>query len=376
MINNRNPHLPDVNFVDTNTQRLLNEMITGYEIIADRKLMPSDPVRIFINWIADLRVQERVLLNEAARQNLPRYATGDYLDSLSELFKDTYRLQPEAARTTLRFTISAPQQSAVTIPADTRVTVDGEITFATTESATVPIGETSVEVPAVCLTAGIAGNGFIAGQISQIVDLFQFFESVENTTTSAGGSDIETDESLYERYRQSMETFSTAGPLGAYEYHAKTAGAEIVDVKPYSPSPGVVDIRILLKDGKMPDEEMKKLVLDTVSASHTRPLTDLVKVSAPDPVNFGIDLVYYIPKSRENNAAGIQQEVENAVDEYVKWQTQTMGRDINPDKLTALIWGAGAKRAVITSPVFTVVEEYAVAVKAGRNVIYGGIESD
>jgi phage-related baseplate assembly protein len=366
----------EINFVDTNTERLLNEMITGYEIIAGRTLMPSDPARVFINWIADIRVQERILLNEAARQNIARFARGEYLDSLAEIFRDTFRLQPQAARTTLRFTLSAPQNSAVTIPAGTRVTAGGEIVFSTTENATIAPGETSADVPAECQTSGVIGNGFTAGQISQIIDLFEFFGSVENITVSAGGSDLESDDSLYERYRQSLETFSTAGPLGAYEYHARTASARIVDVKPTSPSPGVVDIRILLEGGEMPDEETKKAVLEKVSADNVRPLTDFVSVSAPDAVSFDIDLVYFIPRSRENSAAVIQRGVESAVDEFTAWQTQTMGRDINPDKLTALIWGAGAKRAVITRPAFTVVEETAVGVLGVRNVIYGGIESD
>jgi len=372
----RNNRFPNVNFVDTNTERLLNETIAKFEQYAGRTLMPADPMRLTINWLIDLMVQERLLTDESARQNVLRFAENDKLDSLAELFRETIRLQPQAARTTLRFAISATQASAVIIPANTRVSVDGVIIFATTETGTVAAGEIYADIPAVCLTAGIIGNGFIAGQISQIVDLFPFFESAGNITTSAGGADIESDDSLYERSRLSMETYSTAGPVGAYEYHARTASARIADVKPYSPSPGVVDIRIILENGEFPDDEMKQMVLNTVSAAHVRPLTDFVSVNAPDAVNFDIDLTYFIPRSRENSAAVIQAGVENAVKEYINRQTTNMGRDINPDELTALIWGAGAKRAEIRSPVFTVVEEYAVAVLQNINVIYGGIEDD
>ena len=52
---------------------------------------------------------------------------------------------------------------------------------------------------------------------------------------SDGGADKESDAAFYDRMRESMETFSTAGPLGAYEYFAKTASALIVDVKATSP---------------------------------------------------------------------------------------------------------------------------------------------
>ena len=46
---------------------------------------------------------------------------------------------------------------------------------------------------------------------------------------SDGGADEESDAAFYERMRESVETFSTAGPLGAYEYYAKTASAAIAD---------------------------------------------------------------------------------------------------------------------------------------------------
>ncbi|MCL2636973.1 MAG: baseplate J/gp47 family protein [Oscillospiraceae bacterium] len=368
--------LPDVNFVDINTETLLNAVISAAEVFLDRTLFPADPVRQLLTWLVDIIVHERVLIDTAAKQNLARYAEGDYLDSLADMFRDVQRLQPQAARTTLRFFISAQQNSAVTIEAGTRVSVNGEITFATTETATIPINEMSVEVPAVCLTTGIIGNGFTAGQISQIVDLFPMFERVENITTSEGGAELESDDSLYDRYRLSLKTFSTAGPEAAYEYHTKSASARIADAKAYTPSPGRVDIRFILSDGEFPDEEMKQLVLKTVSAADTRPLTDFVTVNAPDVINFDIDLTYFIPRTRENSAAVIQRDVEAAIEQYKSWQTQTMGRDINPDELTALIRGAGAKRAEIRSPAFTVVDRRAVAVLQVENVIYGGIEDD
>ncbi|MCL2697566.1 MAG: baseplate J/gp47 family protein [Oscillospiraceae bacterium] len=375
-VNARKSNLPDINFVDTNTEALLNAVISAAEVFLDRTLFPADPVRQLLTWVTDLFVQERVLIDTAAKQNLARYANDDYLDSLADMFRDVQRLQPQAARTTLRFYISAQQASAVTIEAGTRVSVDGEITFATTETATIPSGETSVEVPAVCLTEGIIGNGFTAGQISQIVDLFPLFERVENITTSEGGAELESDDALYERYKLSLKTFSTAGPTGAYEYYAKSASALIADAKAYSPSPARVDIRIILQGGVMPGDEMKQIVLKTVSADNVRPLTDLVTVNAPGAVNFNLDLTYFIPRSRENSAVVIRRDVEAAIEQYKNWQTTAMGRDINPDELTTLIRNAGAKRSEIRSPAFTVVERHAVAVLQNSNVIYGGIEDD
>lgn len=379
---------PDIRFVDTNTETLVNGLIMSYEKFTGRTLYPADPARLFIDWIADIILQERIIINESAKQNVPRYAEGDYLDSLAEIFKDTERLQAAPAETVLRFYISAAQPSAQTIPKGTRATIGGEITFETTEAATIKPGELYADAAAVCIsteinaetgaeiTIGAKGNGFVPGQISQIVDVFPFFQSVENITTTDGGADRETDKAFYERLRDSMETFSTAGPFGAYVYWAKTASARIVDVKPTSPEPGVVDIRILLENGEIPDEQMIQLVLDTVTADRVRPFTDLVQVSAPDKVKYNIDFTYFIPAQSESGASVIQSSVKAALEQYKKWQSEKMGRDINPSKLAEMLMSAGIKRLEIKSPVFTHIEDNAVAVLESENAVYGGIEDE
>lgn len=382
---------PDISFVDTNTETLVNNLIVSYEKFTGRTLYPADPARLFILWIADIIMQERIIINESAKQNVPRYAQGDYLDSLAEIFKDTERLQAQPATTVLRFYISAVQPSAQVVPAGTRVTVNnsnGEIIFETTEAATIPRGALYADAAAKCttteidpttgkeITIGTKGNGFIAGQISQIVDLFPFYEKVENITTTDGGADRETDAAFYERLRDSMEAFSTAGPFGAYVYWTKTASARITDVKPTSPEPGVVDIRVLLENGEVPDAQMLQIVLDTLNSDKVRPFTDYVQVSAPDTVSYNIDVTYYIPTQSESSTAIIQQNINTALENYKKWQSEKMGRDINPSKLSEMLMGAGIKRVEIRSPAYTPIEDNAVAVLKVENVIYGGVEDE
>lgn len=383
-----NNKYPDISFVDTDTETLVNNLIMSYEAFTGRTLYPADPARLFILWIADIIIQERIIINESAKQNVPRYAQGDYLDSLAEIFKDTERLQAQPATTVLRFYISAVQPSAQVIPTGTRATINGEIVFETTEAATIPPGSLYAEAAAQCITTetdpltgkevtiGTKGNGFVPGQISQIIDLFPFYERVENTTVTDGGADRETDAAFYERLRDSMESFSTAGPLGAYVYWVKTASARITDVKPTSPEPGVVDIRVLLENGEIPDKQMIQIILDTINADRVRPLTDYVQVSAPDIVNYNIDVTYYIPTQSESSTALIQQNIKTALENYKKWQSEKMGRDINPSKLSEMLMGAGIKRVEIRSPVFAHVEDNAVAILKDENIIYGGVEDE
>lgn len=367
---------PDIHFVDTDTNTVVNALIQSYEAFTGRTLYPADPARLFILWVADIIIQERVNIDFSARQNVPRYAEGEYLDSLAELFKDAYRLEPEKAKTTLRFTLSIPLEVATIVPAGTRVTVDGEIIFQTTQALTIPAGDLFGDVEAECQTAGEIGNGFVPGQITQLIDIFPYFGSVENVSESDGGADEESDAAFYERMRESVETFSTAGPLGAYEYYAKSASALIVDVKATSPEPGEVDVRVLLSGGQLPGEEILKEVLDILNADKVRPLTDHVTVAAPETVPYDIDFTYWTQEGGAVSDEKVAENIAAAVQTFKEWQGAKMGRDVNPSYLISLLMQAGAKRVKVRSPVDTVVPDNAVAVIGETAVVNGGAENE
>lgn len=368
---------PDISFVDTDAAGIENALIQSYELFTGRTLYPADPARLFVLWVADIIIQERVNIDFSAKQNLPRYAEGEYLDSLAEIFKDAYRLEAKRAKTTLKFTLSVTLETATIIPAGTRATADGEIMFQTLEALTILAGGKSGTVTAECLTAGEIGNGFVPGQINQLVDIFPYWESVQNVSESDGGADEESDAAFYDRMRESMETFSTAGPLGAYEYFAKTASALIVDVKATSPEPGEVDVRVLLAGGELPGTEMLKTVSDILSADKVRPLTDHVTVAAPGTVPYSIDFTYYTEEGAAVSGATVADNIAAAVQSFKEWQGAKMGRDVNPSRLIALLMQAGAKRVEVRSPTFAKVTENAVAVLSGTAVIVnGGAESE
>lgn len=379
----RDRHYPDIQFTQTDTDTVESALIQGYEAISGRKLYPADPMRLFILWVADIIIQERVLIEQSARQNVPRYAEGEHLDSLAELFQEIERLGPKPAKTTLRFYLSKTQEGQYLIPAGTRVSVDGQITFATLAPLFIEEGMLYGDAEAECITVnndgatiGTEGNGFLPGQIKQIVDVYPFYEKVENITVSAGGADTETDKAFYERMRESMESFSTAGPAGAYIYHAKTASNLVADVSAVSPEPGIADIRVLLQGGQLPTDEVLKEVTAALSADQVRPLTDKVIVSAPDTVAFDIDFTYYIPTPSAASAGIIMADVENAVKQYQEWQTGKMGRDINPSYLIQILMETGVKRVEVRKPFFAKVMPNSVAVLRAKTILNGGLEDE
>ena len=236
--------------------------------------------------------------------------------------------------------------------------------------------ETSATVKATCLEYGEVGNNYAAGELKNIVDPQPFLASIINLTETEGGADVESDDNYRQRIHEAPEKFSNAGSRGAYSFFAKSASALISDVYVESESPGEVSVYVLLKDGELPDTEMLNKVAEVLNDKSIRPLTDLVHVKVPPVVNYDIEARYYISRDNATVATTIQSRCEKAVEEYIAWQKKKLGRDVNPTELMYLIRAAGAKRVVILSPNFQVVQPNAVAVAQNINVTYGGIEDE
>lgn len=374
-------------FVQTDSEAVLNELISKYEELTGRTLLPADPDMLFLSWVADIIVQERALLNYAANQNIPSRANGENLDALGEFLYGIVRPQAEPAECTVEFTISAPQSTAIVIPKGTKVTDSSQtLVWETLSDAVVPIDETAVQVRAVCQTSGTVGNGFRAGQINLLIDVdnVRFYKSCENVDTSSGGSEQADDTTYYELMRQSLEAYSTAGPKGAYEYHAKSVSSDIADVCAINPldKPGYVNIFAVMQDGSIADDGTKKAILEACNDDKVRPLTDIVEVLDPEEVDFDVEITYYIDRSTEKPVSDITISVEAAAAEYVKWQIGKIGRDINPSKLYWLLRDTGIKRVDVKSPVFTALRDGSshevpqVARLGDIRIINGGYEDE
>lgn len=223
-------------FVDTDADVIVAAMVKAYEALTGKSTAPASPERLFITWAADVIVQLRSMINYAANQNIPSRAEGENLDAIAELFYEKTRPAASAAQCTMRFTISAAQSSSVIVPAGTRITdVNNTLIWATTADIVISAGNLSATGTAVCQTAGQEGNGWVAGQITELVDVYSYYDSCQNITTSDGGTDELTDAEFYELLRESEDAYSTAGSYGAYVYWAKSASTDIADVIPWRP---------------------------------------------------------------------------------------------------------------------------------------------
>ena len=369
-------NLPDINFLEVDSQRVTDEIIAEYERITDRVLAPSDPVRLFLLSLAAIIIKQRNAFDLGAKQNLLSYASGERLDHLGA-FVNTTRIEATGAQTTLKFTLNQAQDGVYTIPKGTRVT-NGVFTFATDSIYEIMPLETTAEISATALELGEIGNNIPVGKINQLVDPLPSIIKVENITATAGAGDREDDERYAMRIKLAPASFSVAGPAKAYEYHTLSYSTAIIDAKIYGleDHPGNVYIHPLLTDGELPQTEFLEALTAYLNADTIRPLTDKLMVSAPTAVNYQITATWYLSKDDINRINQVKEQVTKAVEDYRLWQQSKIGADINPDVLIEYVRKAGAKRIVITEPEYKVVQQSEVAqcLASAVNLTYGGVE--
>lgn len=369
------PALSDIVFADKDPDTITRSIITLYENSSGRTLSRADPVRLFIDAVILAVIQQRNVIDFAAKQNLLAYSSGEYLDHLGALL-GVYRLQAAHAVASMKATLPEAVLFPVTIPAGTRL-LAGSVMFSVVEEVTIPAGETQAAFTVQCAEAGTTGNGFAPGQIRRLVDVLPFSIEVENVSESNGGTDVENDEAFRERIQIAPESFSVAGPVKAYEYFARSADTDIIDVAVMGPpvtKPGYVDIYPLMTGGTLPSSEVIARVYESCNADNVRPDTDFLTVKTPSVVDYNLSITYWIDEADSSTSSYIQAAVERQIDEWVLWQRKALGRDINPSELIKRVVEAGAKRCEVISPAFRVLEAWEVAVCGNKSVVYGGLE--
>lgn len=168
-------------------------------------------------------------------------------------------------------------------------------------------------------------------------------------------------------------TYKRNNSLIAITLMGSLANAESVFIEYDRTLEGCVKIVPLLKDGQVPDEAMLQKILDVVNAKDIRPLTDKVSVDAPKTVSYDIELVYYTTPSTESEVVANVEGANGAIMRYNEWQTEALGRDINPDQLRKMIlcphWGenlTGAIRVDVVQPTHISIADTEVAKFSGN----------
>lgn len=374
-------NLPDISFIDNTTLENIEEKmksdyekkyeeVTGESIVLSR----ADPATLILYACAVQLYQGYKYIDRAGKQELLKYTYGDHLDHIAAR-AGIAREQAKPARALVRFTLSDIRENVVYIPQGTMVT-NGSEYFETESHAAIQPGSAYSDVECVCTVDGTEGNDLAAGELKVLVNPIPYIASVSNTEKTAGGTDIEDDDSLKERIYYSASRYSVAGPEGAYEYWVRTFNADILDIRVTSENPVEVVIEFIMADGGLPTSGIITGLQNYLQNQQIRPLTDKVTVKAPDTVDYKINVTYYINSSDLSKEQTIKANVEEAVNQYVIWQRSKIGRDINPSRLIQMMISAGAKRVELTLPEFQAIGAANVAKNISKTVTYGGIEDD
>lgn len=164
---------------------------------------------------------------------------------------------------------------------------------------------------------------------------------------------LESDTDFRRRVQLSLEGFSTAGPVGAYIYHALSADPDVLDASADSPLPGSVVVTVLSRTGNgAASPALVAAVQAALSADDVRPLCDTVGVQSATivPWHIAATLTCYAGPDRAVILAAAQA----AAAAYAADQHR-LGRDVTLSGIYAALHRPGVQRVTLVNPAADIV---------------------
>lgn len=183
----------------------------------------------------------------------------------------------------------------------------------------------------------------------------------------------ETDASLRYRTQLAPEGFSTAGPEGAYRFHALSASGDVADVAIDSPEPVHVVVTVLSADGDgTPSAELLTTVEQALNDEDVRPLTDRVSVRGAEirPYRIEARLIIYPGPT----PAPVLDAARGAVERYAQ-SVRRLGADVTRSGLIAALYQPGVQDVVLVEPDASVVcASHQASHCTGIDISIGGVD--
>lgn len=183
----------------------------------------------------------------------------------------------------------------------------------------------------------------------------------------------EDDDSLRRRVQLSFEGFSTAGPEGAYIFHALGADADVLDVAVNSPTPGQVIVSVLSRVGSgTASPELIDAVESVLSADSVRPLTDQVTVVAGGIITYVVTATLVLFDGPDSSVVLAASQA--GMQEYAD-QCHRLGRDVTLSGIYAALHQPGVQRVALAAPTASVTTQFNEApFCTAINLTLGGID--
>ncbi len=358
-----------ITLINSNQSEIYQDGKTIYKELTGNNIITSSEDNLILATVSALLGNICAEMNEVAIQNYLRYSSGKRLDLKGELYGDVgARLKANAGRTTIECKISEVIDRDIIIRQGTRF-IHNNYIFKTVEEGKIINGKLTTEVIAECVTKGDIGE-ILAGEITEIVDKYDYYESIKNITKVTGGVDEESDEAYKERIKNIPESFSTAGPQGAYKSLTYSASPLVFDVVIESPIPNKIDIYVTDIQKLIPNEEKQK-IKEFLDDEFKRPLNDLVTIKDPKLVNYNLEITYYLYPNFPQSKI----EIETNLLMQLKKLTNSMkiGEEINEQDIIAIAKELGIKKILIQTTEFPeAVEKTELLICKSINLMFGG----
>lgn len=195
----------------------------------------------------------------------------------------------------------------------------------------------------------------------------------DDTTIPPTPAVMESDADLRLRAQQAFEGLSVAGPVGAYEYHGRSADGRVADISVDSPTPACVTISVLSREGDgSASDDLLAAVEKALNAEDVRPVGDRVTVQSAAIVPYQIDATLYFYPGPESEP--IRQAAEDKLKNYISSQ-QRLGRDIRQSAIYAALHVEGVQRVELAAPLADIVlSKYQASYCTEYSITAGGTD--
>lgn len=181
---------------------------------------------------------------------------------------------------------------------------------------------------------------------------------------------MESDPDLRRRVQLAPESFSVAGPVGAYVSTAVSADGRVLDAGATSPIPGTVLVTVLSREGDgTASPDLLAVVTDAVGADDVRPLTDLVIVQSAEIIGYEVEATIYTFPGPDGSL--VMTEARKQLDAYLV-DCHKIGREVAVSGLYAALHVGGVERVVLSKPAADVVANDTQAPHCTSISIVGG----
>lgn len=305
---------------------------------------PSSPHTVLLEAQAWALSQQFFRFNRIPQQNFIAFAN---------LFGIERRVATQAV-TTIRFSVSAPLNTAVTVPIGTEVsTEDGKFVFETTAALTIPYGTATGSAAA---RRTVAGHTLLKPlQLTKLIDPIAYVTAVTNLAAVDSGTELESIDSVLDRvkrYQRRGERIVSTKDLEEAIYEEGLLGNGVVRAFPFVVNgnyggekvPGHTTVVVMTRTGDN---------IDSIAAQRIAALLDtavgnqFIYLVNPQFVEF--DVTATITLTTGSPSTAVVAAVEANLRNFYAASREQFGRGIYRSEIIAVIEGTAGVDRIVTN---------------------------